>query len=208
MKTLKTSLGIWPELKITLLFFFLALQTTSAQTVYKIDGGKDATLTVLGTSNVHDWTMVSTSAESQGAFKFNAKDELIGLANFNLTVSAKSLKSGKSSMDSRTYKSLKADEFPTISYQLKSVEISIVQANRFKILTKGTITIAGKTEPITMAVTAALNADKSITCTGNTPLKLTDFGIEPPSFMLGAMKVGNDLTVKFNLNYTKATATK
>ncbi|MFD0940241.1 YceI family protein [Pedobacter boryungensis] len=208
MKTLNTSNGIWLGLKTTLLVFFLALQTSSAQTVYKIDGGKSATLTVLGTSNVHDWTMVSTAAESQGAFKFNAKDELIGLSTFNLTVAAKSLKSGKSSMDSRTYKSLKADEFPTISYQLKSVEITTIQANKFKIQTKGTVAIAGKTEPITMMVTAVVNADKSITCTGSTALKLTDFGIEPPSFMLGAMKVGNDLTVKFNLDYTKATATK
>lgn len=208
MKTLNTSNGIWFGLKTTVLVFLLALQTVSAQSIYKINGGKDATLTVLGTSNVHDWTMVSTAAESQGTFKFNAKDELIGLSNFNLTVAAKSLKSGKSSMDSRTYKSLKADAFPTISYQLKAVEITMVQANKFKIQSKGNVTIAGKTEPITMMVTAVLNADKSITCTGSTPLKLTDFGIEPPSFMLGAMKVGNDLTIKFNLDYTKATTAK
>jgi hypothetical protein len=28
---------------------------------------------------------------------------------------------------------------------------------------------------------------------------MTDFGIKPPSFMFGTLKVGNEVTVKFNL---------
>ena len=31
---------------------------------------------------------------------------------------------------------------------------------------------------------------------------MTDFGIDPPTAMMGAMKVGNDITIKFKLNYT------
>lgn len=186
-----------------MLVFFLAAQSLLAQTSYKIEPGKNATLTVSGTSNVHNWTMVSTAAESQGFFKINAKDELIGLSGFSLTVAAKSLKSGKSLMDSRTYKSIKADDFPIISYQLRAVEIVAMQPNKFKIITKGNITIAGKTQPISIVVNAVVNPDQTITCTGKTLLKLTDFEIEPPSFMLGAMKVGNEINISFDLNYTK-----
>lgn len=208
MKKVQTSQGIWAGLKFTILLLLLATQTLSAQTVYKLNPGKGTVLNVSGTSNVHDWTMTSTLAESQGVFRLNAKGEIINLSNFSFSAAAKSLKSGKSSMDSRTYKTLKADEFPTINYQLKSVDIAMIQPNKYKIQTKGNVSIAGKTQPIAMVVTAVVNADQSITCTGSTPLKLTDFGVEPPSFMLGAMKVGNDLTIKFDISYNKATIAK
>ena len=192
------------KVKLITLLLLLATQTLLAQTVYKLVPGKGTVITVSGTSNVHGWTMTSKLAESQGVFKLNTKDEIINLSNFSFSTAAKSLKSGKSTMDSRTYKTLKAGEFPTINYQLKSVDIAMTQPNKYKIQTKGNVTIAGKTQPIAMVVNAVVNADKSITCTGTTPLKLTDFGIEPPSYMLGAMKVGNELTIKFDLDYNKA----
>ncbi len=172
-----------------------------AQSAYHLASGKDNNIKVLGKSNVHDWTMTSTTAESQGTFKFNSKNELTDLTTLKFSVLAKSLKSGKSSMDGRTYKSLKADQFATISYQLSSATVTMVQANKYQILTKGVLTIAGKSQPIEMKVSALVNADRSISCHGSKPLLLTDYGIEPPSFMLGAMKVGNALTVEFVLDY-------
>lgn len=176
-----------------------------AQSVYKVSASKNTNkVTVNGQSNVHDWEMNSTDIESQGVFKFNAKDELIGLTSFNFSILAKSLKSGKSSMDARTYKSIKADEFPKITYKLTFAEITMVQANKYSIQTTGILTIAGKTQSISMKVMALVNADQTISCHGTEKLMLTDYGIEPPSFMLGAMKVGNDLVIKFDLSYAKA----
>jgi hypothetical protein len=54
-----------------------------------------------------------------------------------------------------------------------------------------------------MDVTAVVNADNTITCSGSKKIQLTDYGIKPPTFMLGAMKVYNDLTIQFNLIYKK-----
>lgn len=54
-----------------------------------------------------------------------------------------------------------------------------------------------------MKVMVTVNSDRSITCHGTEKLILTDYGIDPPSFMLGAMKVGNNLSIQFDLNYTK-----
>lgn len=198
----------WSSLKIATLVFLLSPQVMMAQTIYKITPNKNTSITVSGESNVHDWEMTSTSVESQGTFKFNAKDELTNLSSFNFSVLAKSLKSGKSSMDTRTYKSLKADDFSKIIYKLTFAEITMVQANKYAIQTTGLLTIAGKTQTISMKVMALVNADQSISCHGTEQLKLTDYGIEPPSFMLGAMKVGNDLVIKFDLNYAKSIPTK
>ena len=94
-----------------------------------------------------------------------------------------------------------ADQFPKILYKLNSAVITTVQKNKYLIKTTGDLTIAGTTQTITMNVTAVVNADNTLSCTGTEKLKLTDFKINPPSFMLGAMKVKDDLTIQFNLMY-------
>lgn len=203
MKSALHNLGIWTAIKIAVLSIALSPIGIMAQSVYKLTPANDVFVKIYGTSNVHDWTMTSTGIESQGVFKFNSKDELIGLAGFNFTVQAKSLKSGKSSMDERTYKSILANDFPKIVYQLKTAVVNPLAPNKFQLQTTGNLTIAGATQLITMNVMATINADQSITCTGSEKLKLTDYKIDPPSFMLGAMKVGNELTIKFDLNYNK-----
>ncbi|MEJ5995262.1 YceI family protein [Pedobacter sp. Du54] len=208
MKTALHNLRICTVLKIAVLSIALSPIGLMAQPVYKLTPANDVFVKVYGTSNVHDWTMTSTGIESQGVFKFNSKDELIGLSAFTFTVQARSLKSGKSSMDDRTYKSILADAFPKIVYQLKTATVNPLGSNRFQLQTTGSLTIAGATQLITLNVMATLNPDQSITCTGTEKLKLTDYKIDPPSFMLGAMKVGNDLTIKFDLNYNKAVNAK
>ena len=204
MKKTKKYQQNWIGIKIAALLIVLSPFGVMAQAVYKLRPANDVYIKVFGTSNVHDWTMTSAGMESQGVFKFNAKDELVGLTGFNFTVRATSLKSGKSSMDSRTYKSILADEFPKIVYQLKSTTVNQLSANKFQLQTSGNLTIAGTTQAIGMNVIVVVNADRSITCTGSEKLKLTDYKIDPPSFMLGAMKVGNDLTIKFELTYNKS----
>ncbi|HEY0244063.1 MAG TPA: YceI family protein [Mucilaginibacter sp.] len=176
-------------------------QSLVAQTIYKLTPDKDASIKVLGSSNVHDWTMESKVMESQGDFKFDNENQLHALTSFNFSVDAKSLKSEHASMDDRTYKTIKASQYPKITYKLGSAVITPVQKGKYTIKTTGELTIAGVTQTINMTVTAVVNADNTITCTGSESLKLTDYKIDPPSFMLGAMKVKNDLTIQFNLLY-------
>jgi polyisoprenoid-binding protein YceI len=185
-----------------ILAFLLVPQFAKAQTTYKINSNKSS-VKVLGTSNVHDWTMTANGVESQGSFTFNSRDELTDISGLNFTVLAKSLKSQKSSMDSRTYTTIKADEYPKITYKLKTATVTMVQANKYKIETTGNLTIAGVTQLITTTVMALVLEDHSISCHGSEKLKLTDYKINPPSFMLGAMKVGDGLTIQFDLNFKK-----
>ncbi len=176
-------------------------QTVSAQTVYKITPGKDASIKVLGTSNVHDWALTSAAIESQGDFKLDNDGQLRSLSSFSLSLNAKSLKSEHESMDNRTYKTMKADQYPKVTYKLSSATVTPAQKNKYTIKATGELTIAGVSQTIVMTIYAVINADNTITCTGSENLKLTDYKIDPPSFMLGAMKVKNDLIIQFNLNY-------
>jgi polyisoprenoid-binding protein YceI len=172
-----------------------------AQANYKLSSGKNVSITVLGLSNVHDWTMTSTIMESQCDFKFDGGN-LHSIPSLTFSLAANSLKSDHESMDKRTYKTLKADQYPRINYKLTSSVVTSDQKNKYSIKTIGDLTIAGSSQTINMIVTAVVNPDNTITCTGSQKIKLTDYKIDPPSFLLGAMKVKNDLTIQFNLVYT------
>ncbi|TCD23381.1 YceI family protein [Pedobacter psychrodurus] len=196
------------KIRPIILLFMLSPLITVGQTTYQLSKTGSGSMKVMGTSNVHDWSMTSKQFESTGAFNFNARGEMTDVTTLKFSVVAKSLKSGKSSMDDRTYKTIRATEFPKISYQLTFATVTMVQANRYSIQTTGILTIAGKTQSLSMKVMALVNADGSISCHGSEKLMLTDYGIEPPSFMLGAMKVGNNLVVQFELDYAKASSAK
>lgn len=186
---------------VAVTFFAVVPQALKAQTTFRLLPGKDISIKVLGSSNIHDWTMVSSTMESQGDFKVDADNQLSSITAFNFSVAARSLKSEHESMDSRTYKSMKADKYPNVTYKLSSAVISTVQKNKYLVKTTGELTIAGVTRTITMDIIAVVEQDKTVICSGSEKLKLTDYKIEPPSFMLGAMKVKNDLTIQFSLQY-------
>jgi hypothetical protein len=50
-----------------------------------------------------------------------------------------------------------------------------------------------------MKINAERLADGKATAQAEQEILMTDFGIEPPSFMFGRLKVGNEVKVKFNL---------
>jgi len=185
---------------IAVIIFLVMPQFLRAQAGYKLLPGKDVAVKVLGSSNIHDWTETATGLTSDGDFRFEG-GQLRSLHAFTLSVDVKSLKSDHESMDNRTYKSINADKFPTVTYKLSSAVITMVQKNKYTIKATGDLTIAGATQPIVLNVSAIVNADNTISCTGSQNIKLTDYKISPPSFMLGAMKVKNDLTIQFNLVY-------
>ena len=181
-------------------FSVIGMQT---QAQYKLSTTKENTVKISGGSNVHDWTMNAQNPVCEAAFGSLTAEENIpkNLTSLSFSVNTKSLKSEHSSMDGRTYKTLKADNFPKITFKLSNAVVTPVKKNRFSVRANGTLTIAGTSKNITMMVNGEVKEDGSIQCTGQQKLKLTDFNIQPPSFMLGAMKVDNDLTIDFNLTF-------
>ena len=50
-----------------------------------------------------------------------------------------------------------------------------------------------------MKINAQRTADGKAIAEGEQALQMSDFGIKPPSFMFGRIKVGNEIKVKFNM---------
>jgi len=48
-----------------------------------------------------------------------------------------------------------------------------------------------------------VNADNTITVSGEKKLAMTDYEMKPPSFMMGTVKTGNDVVLKYNITLSK-----
>src|ERR1035438_5332857 len=95
---------------IIFLFCLLGTQVVlMAQDTYKITNSANADIKVLGTSNLHNWTMETKTMTCTAKFIFLPAnpDQLQSLTTLVLSVPIQDLKSGESLMDSRAYTALK-----------------------------------------------------------------------------------------------------
>lgn len=57
----------------------------------------------------------------------------------------------------------------------------------------GKLTIAGKTKLTDLVATLTYNAgNKTFNCTGTKKLKMSEYGVKPPTAMMGTIKTGDD----------------
>ena len=171
------------------------LTIVSAQTAFKTTS---AEVSVNGKSNIHDWDM-KTEAGNANALMTMTNGELTGIKSLDFIMLVKSMKSGQSIMDTRAQKALKADAHPNITYKLTTATVTSTAKGKYTIKTEGNLTISGVTKPVSMTVNGVSNSDGSIQITGKRKMKMSEFKIPPPSYMLGAMKVYDDLEITFNL---------
>jgi len=160
-----------------------------------------AAVSIAGTSSLHDWT--EKSKEGAGVAVFTFADDKLVLNGLSFVVPVKSLKSEHSSMDNNTYKALKADKNPNITYTATTAHLTRIDAETFNATTTGTLTIAGTTNNVEIAANVKVNPDKTITVTGSKKIKMTDYKVDPPTAVMGTIKTGNDITISFNCKFIK-----
>ena len=172
--------------------------TAIAQTNYST---KAVDIKLNGTSNLHDWEMKAVPGTSAASFVVT-NGKVTSLSKMNFSVPAKNLKSGKSAMDKNTYKALKTNANPNISFVLTSATVVSTGGNNYKINCQGKMSIAGKTNQTELVATAIYNpADKSFTVTGVKKMKMTEYNVKPPTAVLGTIKTGNDISISYNLKF-------
>ena len=102
-------------------------------------------------------------------------------------------------MDSKAYGAMKAKTSGNIIFTASASTITPGAAHQFTVKSSGSLTIAGITKPVVLMAACSVLADRSITCTGTDKLLMTDYQIKPPTYMLGALKTGNALTIDFTM---------
>ena len=146
---------------------------------------KTSMLSINGTSSLHDWESVAHD------FTFSVLLDSNKLKGLKGTILVRSIKSGKGIMDDKTYAAMEAEKYPEI--RLIGEDLTIQNG---KVMGKGTLTIHNVAKPIVIQADF-VKTTGGFTVKGNVALKMTDFGIDPPTAMFGSLVTGNDVVIAY-----------
>lgn len=180
-----------------IIFLLLGLGLVQAQGTLQL---RSVEFTISGTSSLHDWTSASTTAKVSGDLNVE-KGILVDIPALQLSIPVTSIKSEKGKvMDNKTHGALLSDKYPNITFKLQAINSIDTNGNEAKIKATGLLTIAGASKTVQLTVKGLNEGNGTFRFTGSKALKMTDFGIDPPTALLGTLKTGDDITVAFNLS--------
>ena len=111
----------------------------------------------------------------------------------SLTVPVGQLECGDKTMNEHMRKALKAATNPQITWKMTSYDVQ--GAN---VVINGRLTIAGKENAIELRGSGSAE-NGTIRFKGSKQFNMTEYGVKPPSLMLGTMKVDEKVKVSFDL---------
>jgi len=187
------------KFKIAILFMF-ALSYAFGQSGF---GTATFTMTIKGTSNLHDWESTVKELKANGSMMADAAG-LQSIKALSVEIPVRAIKSTKGKvMDNKTYDAFKSTDNPFITYTLDQATIS-KKGDGYDVAASGKLTMAGTTNKIDMTVRGKVEADGSITFSGSKKLKLTDFKMKRPTALLGTITVGDEVEVIFKVTLKPA----
>lgn len=161
----------------------------------KIDP-KTFNMTISGTTNVHDFTTKVTQVN--GEIVLNGPKQVQSLI---VSIPVKSIKSGEKLMDTKTYEAFNAEKYPVINFKLSEVSALEINGEKIAVTLSGNLTMAGVTRKIQIRSTGVNSKTGTYDFRGSVSLKMTDFNMKPPTAMMGMMKVGNVITLKYDATF-------
>jgi lipoprotein-anchoring transpeptidase ErfK/SrfK len=179
----------------------LAWASASAQTSFTVQ--PESRVVLLGRSNVHSWSCATSNLAAMVAVdsaKHNGSTNGSGttVSTLSITVPVKSLDCGRARMNEDMYRALRADEFPEIRYVLRTyqVEQALGASDSISVRSVGDLTVAGKTQRVEIHIRGRREGGALVRGEGGVKLRMTDFGIKPPTAFLRAIRTKNSLEVR------------
>ena len=168
-------------------------------------------VTIEGASTLHDWHV---EGHHLGGYVIVQEGELTSLWGnhespsqplapaVRVEIPITSLVSGKRGMDDKMHEALKATTHPMITYGLESAKITPRQiaqgddaSGRLTVETTGVLTIAGVERTVDIPMHVRRLSDHRLEISGDTSLRMTEFGIDPPKAMLGTIRTRDTVRV-------------
>ena len=168
-----------------------------------LDLQPESRLWVAGTSTVRafqcqagafDAKVESSGADAVAAVLAGEK----AVSTVEVTVPAEKLDCRNGTMNEHMRKAIKAKEFPTVVFRATSYDLARTSES-VGVTLNGSLTLGGVEKPITVQAQAKPGADGMLVVSGTREIRMTEFGLKPPTLMLGTMKVDEKITVGFEV---------
>lgn len=149
----------------------------------------DYAVQVAGTSTLHAWTVDVNKAQGQLALDTAGTPTYV-----HMEFEVETMVSGRGPvMDGKVKKALKAQTHPWITF-----ESSSIVRNSEKLNVIGLLDIGGVKENVELEVMSNHN-----NYTTTSDLSFSQFDIIPPSAMFGQIKCGDDISITFDVTFSK-----
>lgn len=169
----------------------------------RLDLQPESKIWVDGTSTVRSFSCTAAVVEADVATtKPNAAGAVFAgekaITDVAVRIPAKRLDCKNGTMNGHMFKAIKADAAPTIAFTLKSYDL-LESGDDVTTKMKGTLSLGGTTKDITIDAGLVQTPTGALRVKGSYDLRLTEYGLKPPSLMMGSMKVGDLVKVNFDL---------
>lgn len=173
--------------------------------------GRGSSLWLEGSSNLHRFESKTTDlalAVTRDAAAPDVSDapsletlvRSSGVSGLDLDIPVTSLHSERKGLDKNMYKALRADENPTIHFHLAkySLHPRAAGGDTLDVSAEGALRVAGRERPVALSA-VLVRTDQGLWLEGSKTLQMTQFGVRPPTMMLGALRVDDHITVRYKL---------
>jgi hypothetical protein len=121
---------------------------------------------------------------------------------FHLTVPVASLRCGNSMMERDMRQALRADRYPSIAFRFRGLRGEIehdIDARLYSMPIGGELSLAGAERDVDLKISIRRLSTELFRVTADLPLRMTAFGVRPPTALFGMVKAEDALTVRFSM---------
>ena len=148
---------------------------------------------VSGNSTIRGWTCTVTgSAEVATGSAAPAPGLANGVQSATLIVPVSDFVCPQDEMREHLLEAMRPDEYPEIRFELQGYE-----PGGQSMVTTGSLTIQATTQTVRFPISLT-PAGAGVRITGEVPLDMTTYGVEPPDVMLGLMVVRPRIRIEFS----------
>ncbi len=125
-----------------------------------------------------------------------------GETGIALVVPVESFDCGKARMNRDMYAALRASTHPNISFRLDDVEVArspATEDHEFELRVAGRLSLAGAERDVVVNALGSKLPDGRVRARGAVTLLMSDFGVSPPSALLGLVRAHDRIKVAFDL---------
>ena len=162
--------------------------------------GTGSKVRVAGTSNMRTWRCESGRVQGSietsqpGVPAVGEAARAVRMAEVVIPVA--SLDCANGTMNNHLRRAMKADQVADVRFRLATGGVTMGGDGHARLA--GTLSIAGQEKPVTVDATVT-QAEGGLRVAGTYGLKMTDYGVRPPTVMMGAFRVADAVTVTFDV---------
>lgn len=159
----------------------------------------DVEIKIKGTSSLHDWEMAARSIKGEQEVEIGA--DQVTFKAITVQVNVNNITSNNKIMDNKAHKALKGDSYPVISFTRNVPVVFNLKNDSFRGTVKGDLSIGGIKKPIEIPISGTYSGNAMVVKGKLEQLNMKDFGIEPPTAMMGTLKTGEMVSIDFKVEF-------